>query len=227
VLHVDRAQMLARAQEQLGNLSGEVAAAAGMLVSATTSAILTTLIALFTMYYVMLEWSRLSGRLERLLPLDPRHTRALVNEFREVARTAFVGTIVTGIVQGLLAGLGFAVARVPQAITWGVLTVICSFVPVFGTALVWVPVVIWLLATGHPVGAGFVVAWSLGVVMALSDYVIRPRLVGGKHEGHPLLMLIGILGGIQVFGLAGLIVGPVIMSLFVAILRIYERETVA
>lgn len=225
LFHVDRAQFVAHAQEQLANLSGRVASVAGVLVSATTSALLTTLIALFTMYYVMLEGARLSSRLERLLPLDPRHTRALVAEFREVARAAFVGTIVTGIVQGLLAGLGFVMAGVPQPVTWGVVTVLCSFVPVFGTALVWVPVAAWLLATGRPGATAFVVAWSLGVVMALSDYVIRPRLVGRKGEGHPLLTLIGILGGIEVFGLVGLILGPVIMSLFVAILRIYERET--
>ncbi|HEY1691324.1 MAG TPA: AI-2E family transporter [Polyangiaceae bacterium] len=222
-LHVDQAKLLEHLQAQLGALSGEAATAAGLVLSATTSALLTTLIALFTMYYVILEWPSLSLRMERVLPLDPAHTRALVAEFREVARTAFVGTIATGIVQGMLAGIGFTIVGVPQAVTWGVLTIIASFVPVFGTALIWVPVAAYLFLGGRPAAGIFVVFWGLGVVMAVSDYVIRPRLVGGKREGHPLLMLVGLLGGIEVFGITGLIVGPVIMSLFVAILRIYEE----
>ncbi len=223
-LHMDPAQLMAHAQEQLGNLSGQAAAAAGILVSATASAILTAIIALFTMYYVTLEWPRLSTRIERVLPLDPKHTRALVTEFRDVARTAFVGTVATGVVQGTLAGIGFLIVGTPQALTWGVLTIVASVVPVFGTALVWIPVAAFFLLEGRPGSAAFVIVWSLVVVMALSDYVIRPRLVGGNHQGHPLLTLLGLLGGIAIFGLAGLVVGPVIMSLFVAIFRICERD---
>ncbi|HEY8087954.1 MAG TPA: AI-2E family transporter [Polyangiaceae bacterium] len=223
-LHVDTSKLLSQLQEQLGNLSGQAARAAGMLVSATTSAILTMLIALFTMYYTVLEWPHLSTRLERVLPLDPGHTRSLIREFRDVARTAFVGTIATGVVQGTIAGIGFAIVGVPQAFTWGVLTIVASFVPVFGTAMIWAPVAIYLLVTGRPLASVFVVVWGLAVVMAVSDYVIRPRLVGGRRQDHPLLTLLGLLGGIEVFGLPGLIIGPVIMSLFVAVLRIYERD---
>jgi predicted PurR-regulated permease PerM len=223
-MHVDHAQLLTRAREQLGDLSGEAAGAAGMLVSTTATVVMCAVIALFTMYYVLLEWPRLATRLERVMPLDPQHTRALVTEFREVARTAFVGTVATGVVQGFFAAAGFAVAGVPEPLVWGVLTIIASFVPVFGTAIIWSPVAVWLVMQGRPVAAIFVVAWGLGIVMALSDYVIRPTLAGAKNGGHPLLTLLGLLGGIRVFGLAGLVVGPVIMSLFVAILRIYERD---
>jgi predicted PurR-regulated permease PerM len=223
-LHIDRAQLLAHVQEQLGDLSGKAATAAGVVVSATAGAILTAIIALFSMYYVTLDWPRVTQRLERVLPLDPAHTRALMDEFREVARTAFVGTVATGLVQGVLAGVGFVLGGVPEAFTWGVVTIVASLVPVFGTALVWLPVTGFLLIEGRLGAAIFVGAWSLVVVMAVSDYVIRPRLVGRRSEGHPLLMLLGLLGGIQALGLSGLIVGPVVMSLFVAILRIYTRE---
>jgi predicted PurR-regulated permease PerM len=226
-LHIDSTQLMSRLQEQLGNVSGEAAKAAGAVLSATTGIILTMLIALFTMYYVVLEWPHIAQRMERVLPLAPEHTRALVREFREVARTAFVGTIATGVVQGAIAGIGFAIVGVPQAFTWGVLTIVASFVPVFGTAMVWGPVAAYLLLTGRPVAGVFVVVWGLAVVMAVSDYVIRPRLVGGRQEDHPLITLIGLLGGIEVFGLPGLIIGPVIMSLFVAVLRIYEADATA
>jgi predicted PurR-regulated permease PerM len=223
-LEVDRAQAISYAQEELGKLSGRIASAASVLVSATASAILTAVIALFAMYYVTLEWSQLAMRIERVLPLDPKYTRALVSEFRHVARSAFVGTVATGLVQGVFAGIGFVIAGLPQAFAWGLLTSVASVIPVFGTSLVWAPAAAFLLIEGHPVAAAFVVVWGLVVVMAVSDYVVRPRLVGGKQEAHPLLMLLSLLGGIKVFGLAGLIVGPVVVSLFLAILRIYERE---
>jgi predicted PurR-regulated permease PerM len=223
-LGVNRDVALARMQEALGRIANEAARTAGIVVQATTGALLTLVIALWTMYYVLVEWPRISLRLERLLPLEPRHTRALVLEFREVGRSAFVGTIASAIVQGTLAGIGFAIAGVPQAVTWGAMLAITSFIPVVGTALVWLPVAIERIATGH-VGSGiFVIVWSLVLVMAATDYVIRPRLVGSRGSRHPFLMFVAILGGLSVLGLAGLILGPVLMALFVAILRIYERE---
>ncbi len=212
------------AHEQLSRLSTTIAQGAEMALSATTSAVMATVIALFTMYYVTREWPRLSVRLERLLPLDPAHTRALIVEIRVVARTAFVGSIAAGVVQGALAGVGFVMMGVHGAITLAGLSAVASFVPVFGPSLVWVPVAAYLVLSGHLAAAIFTVAWGLGVVMAATDYVIRPRLVGGIHNGHPLLVLLGVLGGIQLLGLMGLIVGPVLLSLFVAILRIYEGD---
>jgi predicted PurR-regulated permease PerM len=226
-LGIDRNAFATKLESEVSKLAGHAAEAAGVIVQATTSALLTLIIALWTMYYVLLEWPKIALRLERLLPLDPRHTRALVLEFRDVGRSAFIGTIATAIVQGIFAGVGFAVAGIPHPVTWGIVTAIASFLPVIGTGLVWVPMGIYCIMNGRLWWGVFVFAWGALVVMAVSDYVVRPRLVGSKGQGHPLLMLIALLGGIEVFGLAGLIVGPVLMSLFLAIVRIYEREAIA
>ena len=226
-LGLNPVDVVAKIREGLDAASKHATEVAGTVVSTTTSALLSLVIAAFTMYYVLIEWPRLAVRLEHLLPLDPRHTRALMLEFRDVGRSAFIGTIATAVVQGLLAGIGFAIAQVPQPVTWGVVTAIASFLPVVGTSLVWVPMGGYLVMQGHVWWAVFVWAWGALIVMAVSDYVIRPRLVGSKGHGHPLLMLIALLGGIEVFGLAGLIAGPVLMSLFLAIVRIYERDALS
>jgi predicted PurR-regulated permease PerM len=226
-LGIDRAALAARVQAQIASAASHAAEAVGVVLQTTTNALLTLLIALWTMYYVLLEWPHIAMRLERLLPLDPRHTRALILEFRDVGRSAFIGTLATAIVQGVFAGIGFAIAGVPHPVTWGIVTALASFIPVVGTGLVWVPVGLYLIYIGKPWWGVFVFAWGALIVMAVSDYVVRPRLVGSKGQGHPLLMLIALLGGIEVFGLGGLIVGPVLMSLFLAIVRIYEREAVA
>jgi len=213
-------------QGQLGRVANLAAQAAGFLVQASAELVLTIVVALWTMNSVLRDWPRIEHHLENLLPLNPRHTRALVEEFRDVGRRAFVGSVLSAMVQGVLAGVGFAMFGVPQAVTWAALLALLSFVPVIGVPIVWVPAAIWLLSTGHPARAIGLTIWCLVLVMAMNDYVIRPRLVGGggSAEAHPLLMLVGLLGGISVFGVAGVIVGPVIVSLFVAAARIWERE---
>jgi predicted PurR-regulated permease PerM len=215
-----------RLQGQLGRVANLAAQAAGFLVQTSAGLVLTIVVALWTMNSVLRDWPRIEHHLENLLPLHPRHTRALVDEFRDVGRRAFVGSVLSAIVQGVLAGIGFAIFRVPQGVTWAALLALLSFVPVIGVPLVWVPAAVWLLTTGHPARAIGLTIWCLLLVMATNDYVIRPKLVGrgGSGEAHPLLMLVGLLGGISVFGIAGVIVGPVIVSLFVAAARIYERE---
>jgi predicted PurR-regulated permease PerM len=224
-LGIDRTQIIARMSSELERAAGYATEAAGVVVSTTTSALLGLMIALMTMYYVLLEWPRIPVHLERVLPLDPRHTRALVLEFRDVGRAAVIGTIGAALVQGVLAGAGFAMVGVPRYITWGIITALASFLPVVGTMLVWTPIGLYLVFTGHPVAGMFLLGWGMFMVVGLVDYVVRPRLVRGHGSTNPLLMLVALLGGIEVFGLAGVLVGPVIMSLFLAIMRIYERDT--
>jgi predicted PurR-regulated permease PerM len=223
-LGIHRDVILARLHDELGRVANLAAGAAALLVEVSAGAMLTVVVALWTMYYVLVDWPGIARHLERLLPLDPRHTRALVEEFRDVGRRAFVGTVLGALVQGTMAGAGFAIFGVPKPMTWGALLALTSFIPVVGTLLVWVPAAVWLLTTGHVASALGLTAWSLLLVMAANDYFIRPHLVGRGGEAHPLLMFVALLGGISVFGIAGVIVGPIIMSLFVATARIYERE---
>jgi predicted PurR-regulated permease PerM len=209
---------------ELGRLSAYAARAAGLVVEAATGALVVLVIALATMYFVLHDGARVTQQLERLLPLQPRDTRALVREFRKVGRGAFVASLLCAVVQGVLAWLGFLIGGVPRAATWGALLAVLSFVPVIGTALVWVPVGAFQIATHHLGGGLFVFAWSALVVMAGTDYLIRPVLVGSGGNNHPLLTLVSLLGGIHLFGLPGLIAGPVVVSLSMAVLRIYAAE---
>jgi predicted PurR-regulated permease PerM len=223
-LGVDPAALAERIHVELGRLSNSAATAAGLVFQTTTGALLTLIIALWTMYYTLLDWPRVAERLERLLPFDPSDVRALTLEFFHVGRSAFVGTIGCAIVQGLLAWIAFAIGGVPEAVTWSVLLAIASLVPVVGTAIVWFPVGCYLIATGRVAWGIFEWGWGLVIVMALSDYVVRPRLVGKRADTHPLLTLVSLVGGVLSLGLPGLVAGPVIVSLFAATVRIYERH---
>lgn len=219
---ISRATVMHEMRDRLNHVTGDLTAAAGVILSTTGTAMLGLVIGLMTMYYVLIDWATIAVRLERILPLDPRHTRLLILEFRDVGRSAMAGSALTAVAQGVLGGLGYWIAGIPHAPTFGLLTFIGSFLPAVGTALVWVPLGVWLIVNGSLAAGIGLLIWGLLAIVGVCDYVIRPRLVG--KEEHPLLTLLALLGGLEVFGLAGLLVGPVLMALFVAILRIYERE---
>jgi predicted PurR-regulated permease PerM len=224
-LGLSEEELMRRIQLELGRATGYVTQAAGIVLQTTTEAVLGLLIGCITMYYALVDWATISARLERVMPLDPRHTRALVLEFREVGRSALLGLFATAVVQALVATLGYATFGLPRALTWGILTGVASFIPVIATATIWIPVSIYFLWQGSIVSGILMAAWGLFFITGFGEYILRPRLVGGgEGKGQPLLMLVAALGGIQLFGLPGIVAGPVMMSLFLAVLRIYERE---
>jgi predicted PurR-regulated permease PerM len=196
----------------------------GVVAGATFGAVLTLFFTVMTTFFVLHHWNRLLARAERMLPLHPMHTRVMLAEFQKVGKEVFIGTVLTGLLQGLLAGVGYVIGNVPEPGLLAALTAICSLVPVLGTLLVWVPVGVALLLWGHPAAGIFELLWGALVVGVVSDYVIRPRLVGGRGQVPTLLTFIALFGGVKVFGVLGLILGPVIASVALALLRTYDRE---
>lgn len=217
-----------RLADQLGEaattLSARLASFATVVAGATFASLLAMFFLILSLYFVLLNWSQLTRRAEIVLPLHPRDTRALFDEFRRVGRSVLLGTVLTGLAQGVLAGIGYYVTRVPEAAFLGALTAVASLLPGVGTLLVWVPAGIYLVLTGHGGLAAAELIYGAAVVVGISDYVLRPLLVGGRSEAPPLLTFIALFGGLEAFGLAGLIFGPVLMALALALLRLYERE---
>ena len=195
------------------------------LVGALASVLLGAFFSILTMHFMLRHWESVSVRAQETFPLRPDYTRALLTEFRRVGRTTLMGTMVTGLAQGALATLGYWIAGVPEPIFFGAATAVASLVPAVGTMLVWVPAGVVLIATGHPGRGVFELIWGGLLVVALSDYWIRPRLVGGESELPSIVTFAALFGGVEVFGLTGLIVGPVLMSISIAVLRLHASET--
>ncbi len=204
--------------------AARAASIAEVMVGTTADSLLGFFFAMMTMYFILRNWPKIAVRAQTMLPLRPDYTRALFEEFRSVGRTTLLGTIVTGVAQGILATIGYALSGVPQPIFFGAATAVASLVPAVGTMLVWVPAGVILIATGHA-GRGILeLGWGLAVIVGVSDYVIRPRLVGGEGTTPALITFTALFGGVEAFGLKGLILGPVLMSLAIAVLRIYSKE---
>jgi predicted PurR-regulated permease PerM len=223
-LHLSPASLSAKLQEQAMSLGSRAAGAAAELAGATFSALLTLFFMTLAAYFVLRHWNEIVQRAEEILPFERRHTHALLDQFRRVGRQVLRGTVVTGVLQGVLAALGYWFTGVPDPAFFGALTGVASLVPGVGILLVWVPVCIYLLTTGHVV-AGIVAAiYDVVVAGIVPDYVIRPRLVGSDQGVPTILTFVSLFGGVEVFGLVGLILGPVIVTLSVAILRTYHSE---
>jgi predicted PurR-regulated permease PerM len=180
------------------------------------------------MFFFLIDGKAILDKILSYVPLSNADKNRLSGKFVTVSRATIKGTLVIGIVQGGLAGLGFAIAGLQGSVFWGTMMTVLSIIPGLGTAIVWVPGVIYLLASGH-VTAGILLGLFCALIVGSIDNFLRPRLVGRDVKMHPLLILFGTLGGVFFFGVVGVIVGPIIAAVFVTIWDICGvvfRETV-
>lgn len=207
-------------------LNGAMAHGVSMLtdlLGAGTELIVDLFLMAVAMYYFFLDGRRLWSEGTQLVPLDKRYIQAFAKEFTDVAHAIIYGNTITSLVQGALGLVGLVLVHVPHAGVWGAAMVIVAMVPVGGTALVWAPIGAVLLMTGKINEGVFLLAWGAFVVGSI-DNIIRPRLCGSRMALHPLLVFLSMFGGLAVFGMMGLLVGPLIASLFMAMVRIYRRD---
>jgi predicted PurR-regulated permease PerM len=153
-------------------------------------------------------------------PLSAGDRERLVTTFTSVARATLKGKLVIGIVQGGLAGVAFAVAGIDGAVFWGAVTALASIVPMAGTALVWVPAVLYLAMTGRPGAAVGLAAWC-AIVVGTADNILQPMLVGKDTKMSDLMVLLTTLGGLTLFGAAGIIIGPIVGALYMTVWQLW------
>ena len=186
----------------------------------TLSFLFLLFVGLYALYYFLLHGAALLDRALWYMPLADVDERRLVDKFRSVTRATLVGTLVVGGIQGSLAGIALAIAGVPSALFWTVLMVILSVIPGIGTALVWGPACLWLLAEGARTEAIWVALFCLLVVGSI-DNILRPRLVGRDTAMPDLLILLSTLGGIGMFGAVGIVIGPVLAAVCLTLWELY------
>jgi predicted PurR-regulated permease PerM len=172
------------------------------------------------MFFFIKDGAAIRDQILKYLPL-PEETKArLLEKGLSVTRATIKGTLVIGLVQGLLGGLAFAVLGVQGAAFWGTVMAVLSVIPGVGAALIWMPVAFYLMITGQIWPGILLLAWG-GIVISSVDNILRPRLVGGDTKMPDLLILVATLGGLGMFGAVGLVVGPVIAALFVTMWDVF------
>ncbi|MEP6810954.1 MAG: AI-2E family transporter [Chthoniobacterales bacterium] len=190
------------------------------MTASTAIFLLDLFVMLYAMFYFLRDGQKILERIFYYAPLDHKDEARLLQRFTSVTRATIKGTLVIGVLQGTLAGLGFWAAGIEGAAFWGTMMTVLSVVPGIGSALVWVPGMAYLFLTGRPLAATLLLIWCSAIVGTI-DNLLRPRLVGKDAKIPDLLILLGTLGGIFLFGPIGFIVGPIVCGLFLTVLEIY------
>ncbi len=216
-------QIISKAGELVGSISSFTINKLTSATIGTVNVIVDVFIMLYCMFFFLMEGDRILRKILFYLPLEDRDERRMLDKFTSITRSTLKGTLVIGILQGTLAGLAFAVSGIPSAVFWGTLMAVLSVIPSVGSAIIWAPTVFYLLITGH-IAKGVCLFVFCAFVVGSMDNLLRPKLVGKDTEMHELMILFGTLGGIIMFGMVGMIIGPVIAGLFVTVWEIYGSE---
>ena len=215
-----RDMILEKAGEIVGMISNLLIDSLGSLGRITINALFNAVIMLYVMFYFLTMGEVLLNKILYYLPMTHEDEERLLRRFTSVAGATMKSTFIIGILQGGLCGFAFFLAGIQGAVFWGTVMAILSIIPAVGTAFVWVPA-LGILAVDGDFSGVFILAIICGAVAGNLDNLLRPRLVGKDTEMHDLFVLFGTLGGIALFGVLGIIIGPIISALFITIWEIY------
>lgn len=178
---------------------------------------------LYLTFFLLRDGKQVAARVETAIPLDPDQRTALLAKFAAVIRATIKGSLVVAVIQGAIGGIVFWALGIHSALLWGVLMALLSLLPAIGTGIVWAPVAVYLLVTGA-VWEGVILILCGLFVIGLVDNLLRPILVGRDARMPDYVVLISTLGGLQVLGFNGLVIGPAAAALFIASWDIFARS---
>jgi predicted PurR-regulated permease PerM len=207
------------------------------ILSSLPGQIFNLIIMLFLMFFFLIDGKKLTRTIKGLLPMHIKHERYIMDRLKATTHAVVFGQIIVAAIQGFLGGIGFLIVGLPNPILWGTLMGFMALIPMIGTAVIWVPAGIFMIiqglsanqivswiGPGHSVVGGIVLL-AYGVLIVSSiDNVLRPMIIGERAKLHPALVFLGVLGGLQIFGILGIIVGPIVLGILITFIDIYELE---
>ncbi len=188
-----------------------------------SSAILHFILVIFIMYFLFTQGPKLLDTVRELIPLDSTNTEELIREVGNMTRATVMSTLLIGILEGVYGGLIFVIFGIPSPALWAILIAIVSMIPLIGSNLIIVPAGILEILSGQYAAGVIIILLGLGGI-AVSQNILKPKLLGGRSGLHPLIVLLSTLGGIAWLGLIGFLVGPMVAALFIVIWRQFAKR---
>lgn len=190
----------------------------------STASVLTNLIMMFfLLYYLLINGNAIEKYLNKIIPLKPENVDKLASETILMIRANAIGIPIICIVQGITASIGYLIFGIKEWGMWGFVTGVFAFFPLVGTMIIWVPLVIYLFSTGHTYTATWLTLYSI-IVTGNVDYITRLGLLKKMGNVHPMITVLGVIVGLKLFGFMGLIFGPLLISYFIILIKIYINE---
>ena len=221
-LGVDTTAIVQWVREHANELGQATAQYSLTIAANVTGAVVSGIFTIFAMFLLFREGDRIVARIPDLLPFERARSEAMLVRIRDVIYASVYGVVVIALIQGVLSGVMFWVLGIPSAALWGMVTVLTSVIPLVGAAGVWVPATIYLMLVGQWPQAIILAVWG-GVVVSTVDNFLRPRLVGGRVGLSELVTFFALLGGLQVFGFIGIVLGPVLFAIVASILEVLSE----
>src|SRR6516164_2848627 len=210
-------------RQQLGQGSGWLLQQAAGFLGDLTGVLMGAMVTAITLFFLFREGGSLRERVASIVPLAADHLQRLFSGVHEVVVASVYGILAIGLLQGILVGFAFWLLGLPSPVLWGLVTAFLPLIPIVGTGGVWIPVAIILMASGHWVKALVLVVWGVGIVHPV-DNILRPYLVGQRAKLSAIYLFFAILGGVKAFGLIGLLLGPVVLSVLLVLVGILRHE---
>ncbi len=182
------------------------------------------------LFFFIKDGEKIVDHLFKFIPMKEKFIKMIKKELNDVMHAVVHGALMTAFIQGIVAMIGYGILGVKGFVIFGILTMLAAFVPYFGTALIWAPLGGWFIMEGLLTSAegliikGIILLLYGAFIISTIDNVVRPWLIGESSDIHPLLILIGILGGIHAMGFVGVFYGPIVLSLMILFLRISKKE---
>jgi len=217
-------------QSSIKRITGFILDNAADFAASIPSILLNFFVMVFVVYYLLVDGQSIVKRIKNILPLKEQHKQHVIDKFHDVTIAVFYGNIAIAILQGTLGGIGFWLLGVPSPILWGFVMMLFALIPYFGTFVVWLPASLNLLFTGYLqndssyTARGIILLVYGLLVISSIDNILKPSVIGVKGRVHPVLVLLGVLGGLSLFGFIGLILGPIMLALLMTFVDIYEEE---
>lgn len=211
--------LVGSAENIVSRLLGLMARMAGGI----TSLVVNAVISLFILYFLFRDGRYLLRRLGVVLPMEGKQVNRLFHTVRETLNAIVYGTLVVAAIQGTLAAIAFRLLGIASPGLWGVVTALCALLPIIGTGFVFAPAILFLVSGGHWIRGLLLAAWAIGIVHPI-DNLLRPYLIGEKAKLSTLYVFFALLGGFKAFGALGLFVGPLILSITIALFTFLREE---
>jgi predicted PurR-regulated permease PerM len=209
---------------RLAGVAGPVALGAGGFVAEFVIGLVVMIISL---YYFLADGPEMAKAVMRMSPLDDRYEEQLLQEFGNISRAVVLATLLSALAQGALAGMGYFVAGLESVFFLTVLTTVLAMIPFVGAGAVWLPCSLWLALVENRMWAGILLALYGALVVSMVDNLIKPTVLHGRSNLHPLLALLSVLGGVKALGPIGIFVGPMVLAFLQTLLNMLSHEVSA
>lgn len=218
------------ASDVISRVTGFITTKLSDIVFALPYIFISLFVTFFAVFYFLRDGQRLVNYVKTLLPIHSKHREHIFKRLQDTTRAVVFGSLVIAILQGVLGGLGFLVFGVSSPLLWGTFMAFFALVPFIGTTIIWLPAGLGIIAAGSSAG-NVAMVWK-GIALLVYgffiisgvDNLLKPMLIGDKSGVHPVLILIGVLGGLTMFGFIGFVIGPLIIAVFQVFLEIYKQE---